>query len=114
MSKRELNPLLIDMLEAIADALNFTQGHNYESFIADNKTRHATLRCIQVIGKAANRIPKEKRDEHQEIEWSRIIRSRNIIVHEYDAVDYEVIWKIVTVYLPPLKSSIEKIIHKHE
>ena len=44
-----------------------------------------------------------------EIEWTRIIRSRHIVVHDYFGVDYEIIWRIVQVHLPPLRASLQTL-----
>jgi uncharacterized protein with HEPN domain len=111
MSKREFKPLLIDIVVALDSLVVFTKDHTFETFQQDLKTKYAVLRCLEVVGVAANRIPKELRIQYPDIEWERIIRSRNIIAHEYEKIDYEIIWRIVSIYLPPLKITLEKIIH---
>lgn len=68
------------------------------------------LMQLIVIGEAASRIPRPIRKKLPDVEWNRIVRSRNIIVHEYGDVDYEIIWRIITSYLPDLKSSLKKIL----
>ncbi len=108
MSKREFKPLLTDIVEALDSLENFTKDHTYETFQQDKKTKFAVLRGLEIIGVAASRIPKETRVQHNQIEWERIIRSRNIIAHEYEKIDYEIIWRIVSIYLPPLKETIQK------
>lgn len=110
MSKRAFKPLLIDIVEALDSLTEFTKDHTFETFQQDQKTKFAVLRGLEIIGMAASRIPKETRIQFAEIEWERIIRSRNIIAHEYEKVDYEIIWRIVTIYLPPLKVTLEKIL----
>jgi uncharacterized protein with HEPN domain len=46
---------------------------------------------LQILGEAANRVPSNVRDNYPEIEWTKIIRSRHIIVHDYAGVDYEIV-----------------------
>ena len=60
-----------------------------------------------VLGETAARVPNNFRNVLPDIEWGRIIRSRNIIAHEYHGIDYEIIWKIIKVYLAALKLSLE-------
>ncbi len=36
----------------------------------------------------------------------RIIRSRHIVVHDYFGTDYGIVWRIVQVHLPPLKTAL--------
>lgn len=103
MSKRIPRLLVIDMIECVNNLLSYTTGISYEEFLKDSKTRDAVLRNIQVLGEAANRLPQELRIEYPDIEWSKIIRSRNIVVHDYDGIDYSIVWKIVTFHSPPLK-----------
>lgn len=42
--------------------------------------------------------------------WRQIINTRNLIVHEYFRVDIEIIYKIATNNIIPLKKDIEKIV----
>ena len=114
MSKRAAYPLLKDIIGSIESISTFTTDHTIESFKQDAKTKFAVLRCLEIIGVAAGRVPKEFKSQYSEVEWERIIRSRNIIAHEYEKIDYEIIWRIVTIYLPPLKITLEKIIQTSE
>lgn len=91
MSKRIAKPLIIDMLQCVDKLLQYTTGHTYESFESDSKTKDAVVRNIQVLGEAANRLPAEFREKYPELEWSKIIRSRHIVTHEYSRVDYSII-----------------------
>jgi uncharacterized protein with HEPN domain len=56
---------------------------------------NAVLRALEIIGEAANRIPKEVRLLYEEVEWGKIIRSRNLIIHEYEIIDYSVVGKLL-------------------
>ena len=58
MSKgRELSDYLDDIITAIADTAEFTQGMSYEMFAADKKTVNAVLRSLEVLGEATKHIP---------------------------------------------------------
>lgn len=111
MSERQPSILLADMLDSIKAILEYTHEMNFESFLDDRKTRDAVIRNLQVLGEAANRVPKISRDEYPEIEWMRIIRSRHILVHDYAGIDYEIVWRIIEVHLPPLKKALENILN---
>lgn len=112
MSERQSSILLSDMLDSISAILEYTNGMNFESFLGDRKTRDAVVRNLQVLGEAANRVPKMSRHEYAEIEWMRIIRSRHILVHDYAGIDYEIVWRIIEVHLPPLKDALEDILNR--
>lgn len=110
MSKRSAFILLTDMLEAVEAIQEYTAGLDYESFLNNRMARDAVVRNIQVLGEAANRIPKTFREQHTTVEWMRIIRTRHILVHDYFGLDYEIIWHIITVNLPPLQQSVKQIL----
>lgn len=97
------------MLEGIQNVANFTSGQTFDEFNKDEKTKFAVLRVLAVLGEAANRLPKELKEQYPEVEWGRIIRSRNVIIYDYEVIDYNVIWRIASVHLPILKISLEKI-----
>ena len=110
MSKRSAYILLTDMLEAVEAIQEYTAGLDYDSFLNNRMARDAVVRNIQVLGEAANRIPKTFRDQHTAVEWMRIIRTHHILVHDYFGLDYEIIWHIITVNLPPLQQSVKQIL----
>ncbi len=43
------------------------------------------------------------------IEWEKIARSRHVVVHDYFDVDPEIIWRIVTSYVPDLRLKLAAI-----
>lgn len=110
MSKRIPRLLIIDILSCIERIHEYTSGMSFHDFQNDSKTKDAVLRNITVIGEAANRLPNDFRAQHREIEWNKIIRSRNIVTHDYDDVDYSIIWKIVTHHLPSNRKLLEIIL----
>ncbi|MFM9841319.1 MAG: DUF86 domain-containing protein [Cyclobacteriaceae bacterium] len=114
MSERSSSELFKTILKCIDEIYDFTKGMDFETFADDTKTKYAVLRALEIIGEAANRIPKEVRLRYEEVEWGKIIRSRNLIIHEYEIIDYSVVWKIVTVHLEPLKNSLNKILSEIE
>lgn len=102
MPKRTVQLLIEDMLLASERINSYTQGLTFEQFVNDPKTLDATVRNIQILGEAASQVPKSYQTAHPQIEWSKIIRSRHILVHEYFDLDYGIIWKILREYIPPL------------
>jgi len=53
----ELSDYIDDIITAIADIADFTQGMSYEMFVKDKKTVNAVIRCLEVIGEASKHIP---------------------------------------------------------
>lgn len=106
MAKKDPTILLDQILESIDSIFEYTGSVTPEQFKTDGKT---VLMHLIVIGEAANKLPEDFRKKHHTIEWMRIIRTRHIIAHEYGRVDFDIIWRIVTLYLPEARESLRKL-----
>lgn len=109
MSKRIPGVIIEDILESIGKVMTYTKGMDYTSFLKDTKTKEAVYRNFEVMGEAANRMPDEFIDKYPEIEWHKIISTRNIIIHAYDEIDDNIIWNIVHSNLPELQPKLENL-----
>lgn len=98
---------LRDILDAI-EAIEAYSVSSYEEFLADAKTQDAILYNLIIIGEAANQISDEFQERHSLIPWTSMIGTRNIIVHGYDQVKLQIVWKILQRDLETLKSEIAK------
>ena len=59
---------------------------------------------------AARRITREYQNEHPEIPWGEMIGMRNKLAHDYDDIDWELVWDTVINDLPKLKAAIAPLI----
>lgn len=109
----EIKAWLYDILNAINEIDSFFCDRPKE-FIAyknDLKTRRAVERSIEIVGEAMNRIM--QRGELIELTDSRkIVDTKNRIIHGYDTVSDDIIWGIVIVHLPVLKTEIELLLEE--
>ena len=78
-------------------------------FQKDLKTRKAIERNIEIIGEALNRVLKIEPDISI-TDSRKIVDTRNRIIHGYDSVSEDIIWLIVTKYLPILKKEVEALL----
>lgn len=73
---------------------------------------NATLRQLEIIGEACNRLSQNLLLNHPEIPWARIIGLRNLVIHEYFGIDDFTIWNVVKINLPELKVNVQAILYK--
>ncbi len=106
MSKRDHRLFLADMLEAIEKIERYTQGLSREGLWEDELVADAVVRNLEVIGEAARYLPDELRSNAADIDWRRVVGLRNVIAHEYFAVDLDVVWVIIKQNLPQLKEAV--------
>lgn len=74
----------------------------------------ATLRWLEIIGEAANRISAELKAAHPEIPWREAVAMRNLVAHGYDRVRLGIVWKVIQDDLPPLREQIDAIVEELE
>ena len=110
MSRHETELSLRQMLDHAREAITLTKGKSYAELIDDRVLALALVRLMEIVGEAANRVPKEEQSRHPEIPWRLIIGLRNRLIHGYDAIDYEILWHILDRDLPELVISLERIL----
>ena len=89
-----------DMLDACERCLDYTSGMDQAAFLGDRRTYDATIRNIEIVGEAANNVPRAVWDAHQEIPWRGIVATRNRVLHGYGVIDDNAVWEIVTRDIP--------------
>ena len=108
----EINTWLYDILNAINEIDSFFGNDvSLEIFQGDIRTKRAIERNIEIIGEAMNRIL--KKDSNINISNARqIVDVRNRIIHGYDTVSDNILWAIVTQYLPILQKEVSSLLHE--
>ena len=110
MPKRDDILLLKDISECGKNIMEYTSEVSYESFINNKMMRDAVIRNLEVIGEAANILGEEIKAEYPEVEWKQMNRFRNLLIHFYFGVDYEIVWNVVKNNLSGSLDFIDQII----
>jgi uncharacterized protein with HEPN domain len=95
------------MLEHSREVVELIGCQSREEFMQDRVTQLASARLLEIVGEAANRVSLERRQQLPLIPWRDIIDFRNIIVHAYDTIEYEIVWSAVHDDLPKLITQLE-------
>lgn len=98
---------LVDLYRAAALALGFTRDMGRDGFFRDLKAQAAVLHELMIIGEAAKRLSHDFRNAHPEIAWRDMAGMRDKLIHAYDAVDLEQVWRTVRADLPELLAFLE-------
>jgi uncharacterized protein with HEPN domain len=100
---------LLHILDAIGEIEVYTEGVDIDAFINNSMMFNATLRQLEIIGEASNRLSESILINNPEIPWARIIGLRNLVIHEYFGIDDFTIWNVIKINLPDLKSRVAKL-----
>ena len=106
----DVKACLKDIEQSISEIYEFLPvERDFFVFQKDLKTRKAVERNIEIIGEAMDRLLKA--DPTLEITDSRkIVDTRNRIIHGYDTVSEDIIWLIVSRYLPVLEREVKELL----
>jgi uncharacterized protein with HEPN domain len=110
MSDRSPKLLIEDIIESGNKILQYTRDITFEQFLLDDKTKDAVIRNFEIIGEAANRLPGQFKKDNQQIDWLRIRGFRNRIVHDYFGIDFQIVWNILSDFLPVMIEDLKKLI----
>jgi uncharacterized protein with HEPN domain len=99
---------LYDVRDNALYARQFVDDITVEAFQADRKTFYAVTRALEIISKAARRLPGELRARHPELPWRAIMGAGNIYRRNYDNVLKPYVWQTVHDRLPELEAVVLK------
>ncbi len=103
---RDWQSYLSDVRTASEKVLLFTAGMDRESFFADDKTYHAVIHCLLIVGEAVKHIPDPIRQKMPEVEWRKIAGMRDWLAHVYFSINSEILWDVIEAKIPELLRSL--------
>ena len=62
------------------------------------------------IGEMADRLSKELKDRHVDVDWQKVKDFRNLVAHDYLGVDAEEVWQIIKNDLPILRNTVNNLL----
>jgi uncharacterized protein with HEPN domain len=101
---------LEQMLDTVRRIRAIARGRAREAFDADEVTQLALLHLIQMLGEAASRVSAVFRAQHPEFPWGEMVGVRNRIVHGYDHVDPDIVWRVATEDVEPVVAALERVL----
>jgi uncharacterized protein with HEPN domain len=105
---------LLDIVEMARRVERYVQGVDRAAFDSDTEKQDAVCRCLEVMGEATKRLSAEFRMLHPEIDWRRIAGMRDILIHDYDDINWNTVWEVATVHIPLLKPQLEALLKSLE
>ncbi len=94
------------MLESIRGIEKAIAGKIFRDYERSWVLRSALERGVEVISEASRHLSRELRSQHKDVRWRDIAGIGNILRHEYQRVDSQIIWNAVKDDLPALKKAL--------
>jgi uncharacterized protein with HEPN domain len=111
---------IIDSLDMMAESIHLVQERFSRIRLPDDfaltpegvTLLDAISMRLQVIGESVKQIQKTNPSflqDYAEVEWDMIARFRDLVSHQYEHVDYEVVYDICNVHIPKLGEVIQRM-----
>lgn len=100
------------MKQASVAALAFTTGLSKADFLRDEKTQYAVVMALIRIGESVVKIERRSPEfiaNHPDWPWNEIRAIRNRGAHDYQRLNFDIIWATVRDSLPPLVTLIDAL-----
>jgi uncharacterized protein with HEPN domain len=98
---------LRDVIENIDRIREYVSGMDAASFAASTIARDAVERCFGRISEAAVKLDTYMDERYPAIPWVDVRRLGNVLRHDYDDVDEELVWGMIDTDLAPLRTACE-------
>jgi uncharacterized protein with HEPN domain len=105
---------LLDMLVAGRRIQTATKGRSQADFESDPDLHDIVCWQFCVIGEAAGRVSEDFRERHSSLPWRSIIGIRNRLIHSYDVIDPNIVWKVVEAELPELVRLLQTYVEEED
>jgi uncharacterized protein with HEPN domain len=91
---------------------SYVKGITQEEFSLDALRQDAVVRRIQIIGEATRHLSEEAVASIPNFEAQKVRGMHNILVHDYDGVNVDLVWKTARDKIPELFHAIDSYLRE--
>ena len=84
-------------------------GGNEACFRASQLVQDAVVRNLQTLAESSQRLTDAIKASEPDVPWRAISGFRNILVHDYLAIDVDAVWLVVDQELPRLHAALQRM-----
>lgn len=112
--KRNIDKIIVEkMLKWCNQIEEFINrfGNNYDSYVKDMAFQCSTNMALLQIGELTTKLSETFKEKHDIVPWKLMRAVRNITAHDYESIEYEVMWQTLTEDIPKLKEQLANILN---
>jgi len=91
----------------------YVKNLDFKSFLQDSKTVSACAFSVLQIGELVKELTEDTLNSNITIPWKSIKGMRNKIVHNYEEIDFLVLWGTIKTSLPELKNQLTELLENN-
>jgi uncharacterized protein with HEPN domain len=96
-------------MKSIFSSINL-QKNSREDLLSDPLLQRGTIKSLEIIGEAVKNLSVDFKTNNSEIEWKEIAGMRDKLIHQYFAVDWNIVWEVIQDRIPELKETVDKVL----
>ena len=93
----------------VAFLRDLTQKKDMKEIRSDPVLSRAVARSLEVIGEAAKQISPGFRAQHPRCPWEKMSGMRDVLVHRYFGIDWEIVQNVLEKEMPVLEETLNAI-----
>ncbi len=70
----------------------------------------AACRNLEILGEASRKVGPEFRASHPEIPWREMNDVRNVLIHNYEGADADMVWAIIDREIPQVLAAVRRLL----
>ncbi len=105
---------LIDIAIAIQQTLLYAQDIDRNNLQENDEKQAAILYRLIIIGEATKRLSDKFREQYPMIPWRQMAGLRDVVIHDYDELDFDILWNVIHINLPDILPEIQAILDNLE
>lgn len=110
--KKDNKIYLGHILECVKAIESYTKNVSKEEFQKHLEKQDAIIRRLEIIGEAVKNLSPELKKKNPDIPWQDIAGMRDVLIHHYFCLNFDLVWKTSKEILPEFKKQIIKLISK--
>jgi uncharacterized protein with HEPN domain len=103
--------ILAKMREEARLVSKFVDGVEYNRFMQNEEIKRAVTQTLANIGELCRVLSDDVKVQYKSVPWAAIRKTRNVITHDYESVDFTDIWHSATIDVLNLVVEIDAIEH---
>ena len=104
---RNYKLFLEDIREAIKQIQELKVSE--EEFNKNLIVQGSVLRKLEIIGEASKNLPRMLKEKNNHIDWARMERLRDNLIHSYFEISLSSVWKYIIKELPRIKEGLNNL-----
>ena len=110
LDKMRDDKYVLQMLKYISRLNKYCENKTLDEFLYDDMCSDACILMIAEIGEKESSLSDNFKNGHGDIPWSKITAMRNIMVHNYEGVNLNIVWDTIKENIPALEEALSNII----